>query len=130
MLILGLHPAMGCLLSQIGITGYAALDGMFHHATLRRGRSPPTFRLRRHLSTVDAPHSPPAGNPVFPLGPDKPDNGCAPVSRSLAIPPGTSELRQGVSKNEMPLRCTGPVFRDQIYSSNPRLMQFSAKFMF
>src|SRR5437588_478729 len=33
MLILGRHRVTGRLLSQIAITGYAALDGIFHHAT-------------------------------------------------------------------------------------------------
>src|SRR5205085_6257730 len=64
---------------------------------LRHGRSPPTFRLRRHLSTVDAPYLPPACDPVFPwtrqtrqrLRPSLPCH-----------PPGRSELRQGVSTNE------------------------------
>ena len=55
MLILGLHPAMGCLLSQIGITGYAALDGMFHHATYEiQG----TGRRRRAQPAVPAGCSP------------------------------------------------------------------------
>src|ERR1700693_6374000 len=53
---------------------------------------PPTFRLRRHLSTVDAPYSPPACDPVFPWDPTNPTTAAPlapmPSARQVGMAPG------------------------------------------